>query len=81
MKTPIRRTETVFNWMLALLLTAMTLSAPTSTAQSSSECVDGLQCESSWIGMSDSERLEVFAFAEEYKAFIHRARTELSFVA
>ena len=31
--------------------------------------------------MSDSERDTVFGFAEDYKAFIHLARTELSFVA
>ena len=30
--------------------------------------------------MTDSERVAVFAFAEDYKAFIHRARTELQFV-
>ena len=31
--------------------------------------------------MSDSERETVFAFAEDYKAFIHQALTELSFIA
>jgi aspartyl aminopeptidase len=30
--------------------------------------------------MSDSERAEVFSFAEDYKAFMRRAKTELSFV-
>jgi aspartyl aminopeptidase len=50
-------------------------------AQSDSECVDSLECESSWVGMSQSERDTVFAFAEDYKAFINLARTELSFVS
>ena len=64
-----------------VLLTIMSFSIATSSAQFTDECIDSLQCKSSWIGMSDSEREEVFAFAEDYKAFIHLARTELSFVA
>lgn len=49
-------------------------------AQSADNCMDGLQCESAWIGLSQSERESVFEFAEDYKAFLHSARTELSFV-
>ena len=49
-------------------------------AQSASDCQDSLDCESAWLGISAAQRQDVFAFAEEYKAFIHRARTELSFV-
>ena len=44
------------------------------------DCSDSLQCESSWLGLSDSERETIFSFAEDYKRFIHLARTELSFV-
>ena len=33
-----------------------------------------------WMSLSDSERREVFAFAEDYKDFMGRAKTELSFV-
>ncbi len=51
------------------------------SAQSSTDCVDSLDCGSSWLSLSASERNEVFEFAEEYKDFIHQARTELSFVA
>ncbi|MBL4582191.1 MAG: aminopeptidase 1 [Gammaproteobacteria bacterium] len=69
------------NWLAALLLTTVSFSVATLSAQSTDDCVDTLQCESSWIGLSDSERETVFAFAEDYKAFIHKARTELSFVA
>lgn len=50
-------------------------------AQASDDCVDALQCESSWVGLSEVERNSVFAFAEDYKNFIHLARTELSFVS
>jgi len=50
-------------------------------AQSADDCVDSLQCNSSWVGLSDTERSAIHAFAEDYKAFIHLARTELSFVA
>lgn len=49
-------------------------------AQATDDCVNSLQCESSWVGMSDSERASVFEFAEDYKTFIHSARTELTFV-
>lgn len=49
-------------------------------SQSHDECVDGLDCQSSWIGLSDKDKASVFAFAEDYKSFIHLARTELSFV-
>lgn len=65
---------------LSLFFLTLTFLSGTVLSQASDDCVDGLQCESSWIGLSDSDRSAVFAFAEEYKAFIHRARTELSFV-
>lgn len=47
----------------------------------STNCQDDLDCESSWVGLTEQQRNEVFAFAEQYKDFIHIARTELSFVA
>ena len=68
-------------WVAGLLLTTVSFSVATSSSQSTDDCIDSLQCESSWVGMSESERDTVFAFAEDYKAFIHLARTELSFVA
>ncbi len=49
-------------------------------AQSDTSCTDTLNCASSWIGMTAAERATVFAFAEDYKAFIGRSRTELQFV-
>ena len=54
--------------------------APWSLAQDGADCIDRLQCESSWLGLTAEERDAVFEFAEEYKDFIHLARTELSFV-
>lgn len=67
---------TLVPFSLFLMMTVLTASA-----QTTDDCIDGLDCQSSWVGMSDAERDAVFAFAEEYKAFIHRARTELSFVS
>jgi len=55
--------------------------SPAAIAQSVNDCADSMDCESSWVGMSQSEREAVFAFAEDYKDFIHLARTELSFVS
>lgn len=34
-----------------------------------------------WVGLSDSQRRGVLAFAEDYKDFMSRAKTEISFVA
>lgn len=43
-------------------------------------CQDSLTCPSSWTSLKKGEKTKVFTFAEDYKAFIHKARTELSFV-
>ena len=51
-----------------------------SIALAQETCSDRLDCASSWVGISADERAEVFAFAEDYKDFIAKARTELSFV-
>ena len=51
-----------------------------SIASAQEACSDRLDCASSWVGISADERAEVFAFAEDYKGFIAKARTELSFV-
>ena len=64
----------VFTAAMAFLIGSSAL------GQSSSQCVDALECESTWLSLSNSERNAVFAFAEEYKDFLHVARTELSFV-
>jgi aspartyl aminopeptidase len=52
----------------------------TTYSQYEEQCSVSLQCESSWIGLGEAERAAVFEFAEDYKSFIHLARTELSFV-
>lgn len=70
----------LFNRVVVFLIAAFSFSISSSSAQNLDNCVDSLQCESSWLGMSDDEREAVFAFAEDYKAFIHLARSELSFV-
>ena len=61
-------------------LIMLLLSSSLSISQSGDECIDNLDCQSSWVGLSDDDKETVFAFAEDYKAFIHLARTELSFV-
>ncbi|MGI9250619.1 MAG: hypothetical protein ACR2PR_05435 [Pseudohongiellaceae bacterium] len=76
----IKLPQLLFAALPALLLTLL-ISTQAALAQSDADCVDNLDCRSSWLALSDSERRAVFAFAEDYKAFIHRARTELSFVS
>lgn len=81
MKSHSTKAGALFDFVASIVITALFFSSPSSLAQTEDDCSDSLQCESSWIGMSDSERDAVFAFAEDYKSFIHLARTELSFVA
>lgn len=81
MRTSVSRSACLQNWRDVLVFTTLSFLCAASTTQAADDCVDSLQCESSWVGMSEREHAAVFAFAEDYKAFIHRARTELSFVA
>lgn len=62
-----------------LLVSASLLSGP-ARAQLD-DCTDNLQCDSSWAGLSAAQINQVFAFAEDYKDFLHVARTELSVVS
>ena len=67
------------NHLFSLLLTSSLFSS-LSIAQITDECINNLDCQSSWAGLSQNDKDTVFAFAEDYKNFIHLARTELSFV-
>lgn len=81
MKISVANADRITKWMAAVVFNIAALSISAASAQVADDCVDLLQCESSWLGLSESERDTVFAFAEDYKAFIHLARTELSFVS
>ena len=50
------------------------------TGVESSDCQSQLNCKSAWLATTELERQQIYAFAEDYKAFIAKARTELSFV-
>jgi len=43
-------------------------------------CQDNMSCGSSWVGLQEKQTKQIFAFSEDYKNFIAKARTELSFV-
>lgn len=68
----------IYSLIPCFVLASLLGFAPGTLAQS---CQDTLDCESSWIGISQTQRQAVFAYAEQYKEFIGRARTELSFVS
>lgn len=51
------------------------------TSKAENACQDNLRCNSSWTGVEQKKLERIYAFAEDYKAFIGKARTELSFVA
>lgn len=68
------------SFTLLLLFVTSLLCSLAISAQDEESCSATLQCESSWLSLSETERTAVFEFADDYKAFIHLARTELSFV-
>ena len=43
-------------------------------------CQENLDCKSSWLYLNDKQKKTIFAYAEDYKRFMDKARTELSFV-
>lgn len=50
------------------------------TASASTHAQDPVGPQSAWQTISEPQRAEVFDFAEDYKDFMRRAKTELSFV-
>ncbi len=46
----------------------------------SAECNENMDCKSAWGSLTPVEKQTVFAFAEDYKDFMDKARTELGFV-
>ncbi|MBT8147207.1 MAG: aminopeptidase 1, partial [Gammaproteobacteria bacterium] len=72
----------IFMKKLFTIVLLACLSLPVFTqAQTSENCQDTLDCDSSWRNITASQRNAIFDFAEQYKDFLHRARTELSVVA
>jgi len=55
------------------------LTAPT-TAPATPPC-EGTPCPASWLQFDEAQRKRIFALAEDYKAFMHVARTEIATVA
>lgn len=61
---------------LALILTTQSVM----TSEAGTDCQDNLKCNSTWMSVEKKQLEQIFAFAEDYKSFIGKARTELSFV-
>ncbi len=68
-----------FFWRV-LTVSLIVINSGTLASQAALDCQDGLKCPSSWIGVDQKKMQKIFSFSEGYKAFIHKARTELSFV-
>lgn len=67
--------------MTGLFLTSSTfLTTNVYGAGQNSNCQDNMTCISSWASFSKSDRDKVFEFAEDYKDFMDKARSELTFV-
>ncbi len=50
------------------------------TTASAADCNNDMNCASSWLNLSASDKKTVFAFGENYKGFMDKARSELTFV-
>lgn len=59
----------------------ISLSHSVRASEAGADCQDDLNCLSSWVDVDKNKLKQIYAFAENYKAFIATARTELSFVA
>ncbi|MFM1895614.1 MAG: hypothetical protein RLZZ385_688 [Pseudomonadota bacterium] len=66
--------------LLLAVCASLALLLPTTLAAQDDDCREQLNCRSSWVGTTAADRDSIFAYAEQYKAFLHNARTELSFV-
>ena len=65
-------------FLFSLLITALTNSIPAAIA---AEDEPAAAPQPAWQSLSSKERKDVLAFAEDYKDFMSRAKTELSFVS
>lgn len=65
--------------MSGIAIAGLSLVAPNST--NAAECNENMDCTSAWPTLTDEQRNEVFSFAEDYKSFMDKARTELTFVS
>lgn len=75
--------ETNGKYFKNLLLSGIFIAASSVVMASPShaaDCNDNMDCKSSWLSLSSDEKETVFEFAEDYKEFMDKARTELTFV-
>lgn len=61
-----------------LLMTASSMAL--STGANAAACNENMDCKSAWITLTAEEKATVFDFAEDYKGFMDKARSELTFV-
>lgn len=78
MKIRILKCTKQFWSVVCLALVFIAPSVAASTAEE--DCQDNLKCNSSWVAVEKKQQKQIYAFAEDYKTFIGKARTELSFV-
>ena len=69
----------ISNKRLGLVLLAATLAAVINPVTQAQEEED-IGPQPAWVDLSADERKDVLAFAEDYKSFMSRAKTEMSFV-
>lgn len=67
------------NLLLSGLFIAATSTLPIATAGAAT-CNENMDCKSSWLTLTADEKATVFEFGEDYKGFMDKARSELTFV-
>lgn len=72
-------TKTTRDMLIASAI-ALTMGMLVNSGANAAECNENMNCTSSWPTLSAEEKETVFAFAEDYKGFMDKARTELGFV-
>lgn len=66
--------------LMSCFYAVLSMSSASTSAQDQQDCQAQLECQSSWVSTTSEQRQQIFAFADQYKTFLHSARTELSFV-
>tara|TARA_R110002096_G_scaffold416576_3_gene619772 strand:- start:219680 stop:221140 length:1461 start_codon:yes stop_codon:yes gene_type:complete len=61
---------------LVAAVSSMILGTPATAAA----CNENMDCKSAWLTLTPEQKAEIFAFGEDYKAFMDKARSELTFV-
>ena len=67
-------------FIISLLILIGIVGASTDSMAQAENCQDTITCKSSWTSLTEDQRKLVFKFGDDYKMFMDKARSELTFV-